>query len=204
MQVKKSYWMPAVVGLIAVISGGWLLQQGQNGNVYLQSRLLQDVIRVVSDRYVDEVEPAELYDLAVDGLLEKLGDPHTTLLRPEDYADLRLSTTGNYGGLGIRIDEKDGWIYAAPVGSFPAGRSPFGCDDMAGNAAEWVNDWYDSIYYTKSGTTNPKGPQTSTGSRGVRGGSWADNDYEARAANRTGLDPNFGTDAVGFRCASRG
>ncbi len=110
MQIKRSFWKPAVIGLIAVISGGWLLQQGGNGNVYQQSKIFQDVLRTVSDRYVEDIDPAELYDLAIDGLLEQLGDPHSTLLRPKDYADLRLSTTGNYGGLGIRIDQKDDWI----------------------------------------------------------------------------------------------
>ncbi len=110
MQLKRSFWKPAIIGLIAVASGGWLLQQGADGNVYVKMRMLQDVIRTVSDRYVDDVDPSDLYDLAIDGLLEKLGDPHSTLLRPEDYSDLRLQTTGNYGGLGIRIDQKDGWI----------------------------------------------------------------------------------------------
>ena len=124
MQLKRSLWMPAVVGLIAVITGGWLLQQGQHGNVYVKSRLLQDVIRTVSDRYVEEVDPADLYDLATDGLIEQLGDPHTAILRPEDYADLRLSTTGNYGGLGIRIDEKDNWITVVQtLPSTPADRA---------------------------------------------------------------------------------
>lgn len=110
MQFKGTFWKPAVVGLVAVATGGWLLQQGSQGNVYLKERVLRDVIRHVSDRYVEDVDPAELYDLAIDGLLKQLGDPHSNLLRPEDYSDLRLSTTGNYGGLGIRIDEKDDWI----------------------------------------------------------------------------------------------
>lgn len=110
MQLKRSFWRPAAVGLIAVVSGGWLLQQGAQGNVYLNQRLFQDVVRVISDRFVEPVDPADIYDMAVEGLIEQLGDPHTTLLRPEDYSQLRLQTTGNYGGLGIRIDEKDGWI----------------------------------------------------------------------------------------------
>jgi carboxyl-terminal processing protease len=110
MKLRKSFWMPAVIGLLAVVSGGWLLQQGGQGNVYVKNRIFQDVLRTISDRYVEEIQPAKLYDMAIDGLLEKLGDPHSTLLRPEDYADLRLSTTGNYGGLGIRIDQKEEWI----------------------------------------------------------------------------------------------
>jgi carboxyl-terminal processing protease len=110
MQLKRSVWVPSAVGLLAVVTGGWLLQQGAQGNVYLKSRMLQDVIRTVSDRYVEKIDPADLYDLAIEGLLEQLGDPHSTLLKPEDYSDLRLQTMGDYGGLGIRIDEKDGWI----------------------------------------------------------------------------------------------
>ncbi|UCF21010.1 MAG: S41 family peptidase, partial [Gemmatimonadota bacterium] len=143
MQFKRSYWMPAVVGLIAVVTGGWLLQQGQEGNVYLQARILQDVIRVVADRYVDEVDPAALYDLAVDGFLEKLGDPHTSLLRPDDYADLRLSTTGNYGGLGIRIDEKDGWITVVQtLPNTPADRAGLRPGDrLIAADGESMQDW---------------------------------------------------------------
>jgi carboxyl-terminal processing protease len=110
MKFKRTLWIPTAIGLIAVVTGGWFIQQGGQGSVYAKSRLFQDVLRTVSDRYVEEIDPSELYDKAVDGFLEQLGDPHTTLLRPEDYADLRLSTTGNYGGLGIRIDQKDEWI----------------------------------------------------------------------------------------------
>ena len=110
MQLPGSFWKPALIGLIAILSGGWLLQQGAQGNVYLKMRMFQDIVRTVSDRYVDPVDPSELYDLAIDGLLEQLGDPHSNLLRPEDYSELRLQTTGNYGGLGIRIDQKDNWI----------------------------------------------------------------------------------------------
>lgn len=110
MQLRKSLWKPTIIGLMAVVSGGWLLQQGGQENVYLKNRVFQDILRTVADRYVEEIDPADLYDLAIDGLLEKLGDPHSTLLRPEDYSDLRLTTTGNYGGLGIRIDQKDNWI----------------------------------------------------------------------------------------------
>ena len=110
MRLKRSFWMPAAIGLIAVASGGWLLQQGAQGNVYLKSRVFQDVMRVISDRYVEEVDPAELYDMAIDGMIKELGDPHSSVLRPEDYSDLRLTTTGNYGGLGIRIDQKDDWV----------------------------------------------------------------------------------------------
>jgi sulfatase modifying factor 1 len=54
--------------------------------------------------------------------------------------------------------EEDGYMHTAPVGIFPTGASPYGLLDMAGNAAEWVADWYDPEYYTRSPTQNPTGP----------------------------------------------
>lgn len=111
MQFKKSFLTPTVIGLIAIVSGGWLLQQGQgDGNVYQKMRMFRDVVRTISDRYVEPLDPSELYDMAIEGLLQQLEDPHSTLLRPEDYSELRLQTTGNYGGLGIRIGAKDDWV----------------------------------------------------------------------------------------------
>jgi carboxyl-terminal processing protease len=59
--------------------------------------------------------------MAIDGLLNELNDPYTGFLREEDYRELTESTTGNYGGLGIRIDVRDGWItIVAPIAGTPA------------------------------------------------------------------------------------
>ncbi|MFM7584039.1 MAG: SUMF1/EgtB/PvdO family nonheme iron enzyme, partial [Caldilinea sp.] len=48
----------------------------------------------------------------------------------------------------------------SPAGSYPAGASPYGALDMAGNVGEWVNDWYDRSYYGVSPGSNPPGPAT--------------------------------------------
>ena len=87
----------------------------------------------------------------------------------------------------------------APVGSFPAGASPYGCLDMAGNVWEWCEDWYDVNYLKGAPTTNPTGP--ATGERRVlRGGSWIyDNGPEVRCALRDSGDPAVRNDDLGFR-----
>ncbi|MGA6826816.1 formylglycine-generating enzyme family protein [Nitrospira sp. NS4] len=80
------------------------------------------------------------------------------------------------------------------------GKSPYGLFHMAGNAAEWVNDWYDREYYQKSPDKNPPGPSTGE-KRVLRGGSWADLPTALRVTARFSAEPEFEDRTVGFRCA---
>lgn len=95
----------------------------------------------------------------------------------------------------------DNYARTAPVGSFLDGASPYGILDMAGNAWEWVEDWYSSDYYSQSPGRNPLGPEAGA-YRILRGGSWSDSDFDLSAANRNGWGlPEFSSNNVGFRCA---
>ena len=96
----------------------------------------------------------------------------------------------------------DGYADTAPVGSYPSGASPYGVMDMAGNVDEWVQDWYDSSYYSVSPSNNPQGPETGT-YRVLRGGSWVSFDFvgDVRSALRSVLPPRpLDLDSNGFRC----
>jgi formylglycine-generating enzyme required for sulfatase activity len=96
-------------------------------------------------------------------------------------------------------DRSDGWESTAPVGSFPAGASPFGALDLAGNVWEWTEDWYGR--YQPGAGTDPRGAGTGTG-RVVRGGGWGDTDAaNVRVADRSWHDPSDRHINVGFRCA---
>lgn len=94
----------------------------------------------------------------------------------------------------------DGFQDTAPVGSYPAGVSFYGALDMAGNAWEWVADWYAGDYYSNSPSSNPVGPKKAF-SRVLRGGSWNDNATFVRTANRMWFDPESANFSIGFRCA---
>jgi formylglycine-generating enzyme required for sulfatase activity len=85
----------------------------------------------------------------------------------------------------------------AEVGSKPAGASPFGVLDMAGNVWEWCADWYDRGYYARSPGENPTGPEEGT-QRVLRGGSWG-YPSNVRAAYRFPERPTFRAAYVGFR-----
>jgi formylglycine-generating enzyme required for sulfatase activity len=87
------------------------------------------------------------------------------------------------------------------VGSHPLGRSPYGVEDMAGNAWEWVADWYDVRYYGKSPKRNPPGPADGV-ERVVRGGGWNYDGVFARAADRNRDAPDTEINTFGFRCAT--
>ena len=93
----------------------------------------------------------------------------------------------------------DGYVDAAPVGSYPSGASPYGVMDMAGNVWEWVNDWYSGNYYSVSSGVNPQGPETGL-YRVLRGGSWLNGDSLVRAAIRYGDLPVVRDGFSGFRC----
>jgi formylglycine-generating enzyme required for sulfatase activity len=100
------------------------------------------------------------------------------------------------------------------AGSYPLGASPFGVLDMAGNVAEWVNDFYRGNYYSVSEPVNPMGPPAgSTLFHVVRGGSLGDAEINIRVSKRSsvlGSNPlaSFGSSEylgdfssrIGFRC----
>ena len=82
-------------------------------------------------------------------------------------------------------DETNRYRTTAPVGSFPAGRSAFGLEDMAGKIWEWT-------------TTQFPGQKNWFV---IKGGGWGNNPYYLRAAYKHGNPPDIGLDMVGFRCA---
>ena len=82
----------------------------------------------------------------------------------------------------------------------PEGRSPYGLHHMAGNVAEWVQDWFGLDYYAYMPGQNPSGP-TSGRYKGVRGGSWKSKIIMLRTATRSGFPPDQRSATIGFRCA---
>jgi formylglycine-generating enzyme required for sulfatase activity len=111
------------------------------------------------------------------------GDTSPTL----DQANFQNTSPEAYGG-GL-----------AKVGSRPAGSSPFGVQDLAGNASEWVADWH-SESFPVGDVRNPKGPETGT-NRVVRGGGRFDPAERLIATKRFHGPPDLRADDIGFRCA---
>jgi formylglycine-generating enzyme required for sulfatase activity len=93
-----------------------------------------------------------------------------------------------------------GEILTLPVGSFPSAASPYGLYDMAGNVAEWVEDWYDPNYYKSAPLADPAGP-TRGAIKSMRGGSWLKPAISLRTSDRDWGTIDSRPSGTGFRCA---
>jgi carboxyl-terminal processing protease len=147
MKHRKLFLIAGII-VLALASGGWLLQRAAEpaGSVYQEARLFDDVLAHVADYYVDSIDERKLYQMAIDGLLDQLHDPWSVFLKPDDFRALSEATSGNYGGLGIQIDVRDGWItVVAPLPETPGERAGIKSGDqiiaLDGRSTEgWKND----------------------------------------------------------------
>ena len=148
MRYRRSILAPVAVLATAVVTGGWFLQQGvdQEQNVYFQARLFQEVVDRIASDFVEAVPKDSLYQSAIDGLIRELKDPNSSFLVASDYEDLRIRTHGNYGGVGLEITEREGYVtVVTPIPGTPGARAGIRPGDqfveIGGQAAEgWDSD----------------------------------------------------------------
>ena len=110
----------------ALATGGWLFARGvQTAAAPGPSRTLVDnVLQLVHERYIDSVPTAQLYERAVAGMLEELDDPYTTYLTRERFDRIEERASAQYAGVGLRVDLRDGWpMVTAPIQGSPGERS---------------------------------------------------------------------------------
>ncbi|KAA8606174.1 peptidase S41 [Salipiger aestuarii] len=95
-------------------------EQATKASVYEQLDLFGDLFERIRAQYVEDVEPSELIEAAINGMLTSL-DPHSSYLPPDDAEDMRVQTRGEFGGLGIEVTQEDGFIkVVSPIDDTPA------------------------------------------------------------------------------------
>lgn len=100
------------------------------------ARLLAEVIERVREQYVDRISDEELIDAAIRGLVADL-DPHSAYLDPQEFDEIRISTTGEYSGVGIEVTLEDGRVRVVnPIEEGPAARAGI----LAGDTIVAVDD----------------------------------------------------------------
>lgn len=112
-----------ILGLLATtqIAGPLIAQEAdRNSTVYEQLDLFGDIFERIRAQYVEEVDETALIEAAINGMLTSL-DPHSSYLSPDAAADMRIQTSGEFGGLGIEVTQEEGWIkVVSPMDGTPA------------------------------------------------------------------------------------
>ncbi len=95
-----------------------------------QLRNFSDIFARIKTDYVEQVSDTELLENAIRGMLSGL-DPHSTYLDPEEYKELRIGTTGQFGGLGIQVGMEDGYVKViSPIDDTPAHKAGLKAGDL--------------------------------------------------------------------------
>lgn len=122
----KKFAMAALGGTLAgivattYVAAPLLAQEARETNVYEQLDLFGDIFERIRVQYVQEVDEKELIEAAIGGMLQSL-DPHSSYLSPDDAAQMRVQTRGEFGGLGIEVTQEDGFVkVVSPIDGTPA------------------------------------------------------------------------------------
>ena len=123
----KKFLLAAGAGILAgtvvttQVAAPLLAQEAKKTtNVYEQLDLFGDIFERIRAQYVEEVDPADLIEAAIDGMLTSL-DPHSSYLSPKDAAAMRVQTRGEFGGLGIEVTQENGFVkVVSPIDGTPA------------------------------------------------------------------------------------
>lgn len=130
MSLRTRGILVLVIGTVMGVSlslGGSLLSRRAapppNEVALEQARLLAEVMERVKRDYVEPIDDRELLESAIRGMVSDL-DAHSQYLDEREYQDIRISTTGNYSGVGIEVSAEDGAIrVVAPIDDTPAQRA---------------------------------------------------------------------------------
>ncbi len=123
----RKFVMAALGGTLAgvvittQIAGPLVAQEAKSEtSVYQQLDLFGDIFERIRSQYVEQVDAEKLIEAAINGMLTSL-DPHSSYMPPEDFADMREQTKGEFGGLGIEVTQENGFIkVVSPIDGTPA------------------------------------------------------------------------------------
>lgn len=119
-----------VVLLFVVVGYNSAFASTVNINKYEKLKIFARVMAIIDNNYVDKVNNVKLIDSAIKGMVSSL-DPHSSYMTKDEYKELKVVTTGKFGGLGIEITLKDGVLtVVAPIEDTPAYKAGLRSKDM--------------------------------------------------------------------------
>ncbi|OQW94450.1 MAG: peptidase S41 [Beggiatoa sp. IS2] len=124
----------ATLGLLIAVGGGVLAEREQTDVTKIipfdELRTFAEVFQKIKNDYVEEVDDKTLLEHAIQGMLSGL-DPHSSYLTADEYQELQVGTSGEFGGLGIEVGMDDGFVKViAPIDDTPAQRAGIKTGDI--------------------------------------------------------------------------
>ncbi|MDE3172459.1 MAG: S41 family peptidase [Gemmatimonadota bacterium] len=111
--MRRSRKFAVALALLAPIVAGGFILQAQSPNA--GSLLLDQVLSLVTNRYVDTLPAGDVYEKAARGLVDQLNDPYSQLFSPEELSTFNKNTGGQYGGIGMQIESQNGVVTISKV-----------------------------------------------------------------------------------------
>lgn len=130
--LNKWFTSAVFLGLLVVLPGGSLyaVESEPQSLPLKELRTFAEIFGRIKSDYVENVEDSELLEYAIRGMLTGL-DPHSSYLNAKEYKDLRVGTSGKFGGLGIEVGMEDGFVKViSPIDDTPAARAGLQAGDM--------------------------------------------------------------------------
>ncbi|NNG15337.1 MAG: PDZ domain-containing protein [Gemmatimonadales bacterium] len=155
--MRRKWFTAVLFSAILLGSGAWFVQGStpSDGQTYDQARLLESVIGLVADYYVDSIGEGDLYQRAARGVVEKLDDPYSVLLIGPEFRRANERSTGNYGGIGAQVDARAGSItVVATLPDSPAERAGL----ETGDQIVAIDDEPTGSWNLRRAATNLRGP----------------------------------------------
>ncbi len=119
---RATLWLVLVVTVALSTAGAGFYHKlsADSDETYKGLKVFSDVIEIIKNNYVDPVDPKDLIEKAIQGMVSSL-DPHSALLPPDAYEELRIDTEGKFTGIGIHVTMRDSYVtVVSPIEGTPA------------------------------------------------------------------------------------
>jgi carboxyl-terminal processing protease len=123
---ERALWIGLFLALLLAVTASGLRNRifaGDTEKTFESMRLFNEIFNLLRTEYYDEtkVTSDKLTHGAIEGMVQSLDDPHTAYMDKELFNELQTDTKGEFGGLGIVIGVRDGWItIISPIDDTPA------------------------------------------------------------------------------------
>ncbi|MDR1073360.1 MAG: S41 family peptidase [Treponema sp.] len=133
------WWLASIgLGVVLMLTPVSYADAQGNQSPRQYGSIIQQILEFIQSHYVDEVDAKTLYEGAMNGMFNALGDPHSNFLSSREMMDLTDTTSGNFGGVGLYISKpieaKDGnppYVeVAAPMEDTPGWRAGINAGDL--------------------------------------------------------------------------